>query len=63
MDTVHKGDNNDDDNNNNNTNYTTNTRMVIYQNQSKQIMKVRLPYYGTNKCEPTELLLTINRIS
>jgi hypothetical protein len=26
-----------------------------------QAMKVRLPYYGTNKCEPTELFLSINR--
>ena len=25
--------------------------------------KIRLPYYGTNKCEPTELFLTINRKS
>jgi len=24
-------------------------------------MKLGLPYYGTNKCEPTELYLTINR--
>ena len=24
------------------------------------IQKVRLPYYGTIKCEPTELFLTIN---
>jgi len=24
-------------------------------------MKVRLPYYGNNKCDPTELFLTINR--
>ena len=29
----------------------------------EHVMKVRLPYYGTNKCEPTELLLTINRTS
>jgi hypothetical protein len=26
-------------------------------------MKVRLPDYGTNKCKPSELFLTINRIS
>jgi len=26
-------------------------------------MKVRLPYYGTNKSEGTELSLTINRTS
>jgi hypothetical protein len=26
--------------------------MRVYHNQSKQFMKVRLPYYGTNKCEP-----------
>ena len=32
--------------------------MTMYQNQSKQVMKVWLPYYGTNKCEPTELFLT-----
>jgi len=36
--------------------------ITMYQNQSKQVMKVRL-YYGTNKCKPTELLLTINRTS
>jgi len=35
--------------------------MIMYQNQSKQVMKARLPYYGNNKCEPTELFLTINR--
>jgi len=23
----------------------------MYQNQSKQIMKVSLPHYGTNKCK------------
>jgi len=37
-----------------------NNGITMYQNQSKQVMKVRLPYYGTNKCEPTELFLTIN---
>jgi hypothetical protein len=37
--------------------------MTLYQNQSKQVMKVKLPYYGTNKCEPKELFLTINRTS
>ena len=36
---------------------------VLYQNQSQRFMKVRLPYYGTNKCEPTELFLTITRKS
>ena len=35
--------------------------IIMYQNQLKQVMEVRLPYYGTNKCEPTELFLTINR--
>ena len=34
--------------------------MTGYQNQSKQVMKVRLPYYGNNQCEPTELFLTIS---
>ena len=34
----------------------------MYQNQSKRVMKVRLPYYGT-KCEMTELFLTISWIS
>jgi len=29
----------------------------------KWIMKARLPYYGTNKCEPTEHFLTINQTS
>jgi len=32
----------------------------VYQNQSKQDMKIRLPFYGTNNCEPTELFVTIN---
>ena len=36
---------------------------VQYQNQSKQVMKVRLPYCGANKCELTELFPTINRTS
>ena len=35
--------------------------MTMYQNQSKQVMKIRLPYYGTNKCESTEFFLRINR--
>ena len=43
--------------------YTTNTGTTMYQNHSKQGIKVRLPYYGTNKCAPTELFLTINRTS
>ena len=47
---------------------TDNTNPVIttyrYQNQSKQVMKVRLSYYGTNKGELiTELFLTIYRTS
>ena len=29
----------------------------------EQVMNVRLPYYGTNKCEATQLFLTINRTS
>jgi hypothetical protein len=33
---------------------------VLYQNQSQQVMKVRLPYYGTNKCEPTDMFLPKN---
>ena len=40
-----------------------NAGMTMYQNQSTQVMKVRLPYYGTNKCEPTDPFLTINRTS
>ena len=40
-----------------------NTGMAMYQDQSKQVMQVTLPYYGTNKCELTELFLTINRTS
>ena len=44
--------------------------MAMYQNQSKRVMKVSLPYFGTNKVQtyrtiannkPRELLLTINR--
>ena len=37
-----------------------NTGVIVYQNQSKKVTKVRLSYYGTNKCKPTELFLTIN---
>ena len=37
--------------------------MTKYRNQLKQVMKVRLPYYGTNQCKPTELFITINRTS
>jgi len=33
--------------------------MTIYRNQRKQVIKVRLPYYGTNTCEPTGLSLFI----
>jgi hypothetical protein len=40
--------------------WTVNTGMNIYQNHSKQAMQAKLPYYGTNKCELTELFLTIN---
>ena len=29
----------------------------------KQVMNVRSPYYGTNRCEATQLFLTINRTS
>ena len=28
-----------------------------------KVMKVRIPYYGTNKCEPTKLFPQINRTS
>ena len=42
---------------------TTNTRMTMYKHQSKQVMKVRIPYYGTNECESAEIFLTINRTS
>jgi len=37
--------------------------MIMYQNQTKQVMKVRLPYYGTSKYELPELFLTIKRTS
>jgi hypothetical protein len=37
--------------------------MTMYQDQSKLVMKVRLPYYGTNKCKLTELFLPINQSS
>jgi len=40
---------------------TMNTDMTMYQNQSKQVTKVRLPYYGTNKCRPTELFPAVNQ--
>ena len=33
----------------------------MYQNQFKQVMNVRLLYYGTNKCKLTELFPTINQ--
>jgi len=29
-------------------NLDTNIGMIMYQNQSKRVMKVTLPYYGTN---------------
>jgi len=32
-------------------------------NNSNEVLKASLPYSGTYKCEPTELFLTINRIS
>jgi hypothetical protein len=69
----------DDVNNNNNNNNTKHfnickeieVRVKIdnkhwYDHVPKSVetmMKVRLPYYGTNKCELTVLLLTINRTS
>ena len=37
--------------------------MTTYQNQLKQVMKIRLPYYGIKSCKTTELFLTINRTS
>jgi len=37
--------------------------MTMYQIDLKQVMKLRLPCYGTNKCELTELFLTINQTS
>jgi hypothetical protein len=65
----------DNDDNNNNTmqcvfnytltyarkNQTTNTGMTMYQNQSKQVMKVGLSKNGTNKCELTQLFLMVTR--
>ena len=39
------------------------TGMTMYQDQSKRVMKVRLQYYGTNKCELMGLFLTINQTS
>jgi hypothetical protein len=36
------------------------TGLTMYQNQSKQVMMVRLPYWGANMYEMTELFLTIN---
>ena len=53
---------NKSDNNNNNNNNNNNV-IPMYQNQSKQVMMVRLAYYGTNECEPTELFLIINQTS
>jgi hypothetical protein len=32
-----------------------------YQIQSRQIMKIRLPYYGINYCQRTETLLRNTR--
>ena len=37
-----------------------NTSMTLYHNQLQQVMKVRLPYYGINKCKMKELFQTIN---
>ena len=36
-----------------------NIDVIMYQDQSKQVMKVRLPYYGTNKFKLMELFLTL----
>jgi hypothetical protein len=38
-------------------------KIIIIINQSIQVKKLRLPYYGTNKCGPTEPFLTINQTS
>jgi hypothetical protein len=35
--------------------------VVVTVNSQKQILRVRLPYYGTNNCKPTEPYLTTNR--
>jgi hypothetical protein len=56
VDTLHKGDNDNDDDNDDNDDNNNN-------NNNNNNMKVRLPYYGTNNCEPTKLLLTTNRTS
>ena len=34
--------------------------ITTYQNHSKQVMKVRLSYYGANMCEMAEMFLTID---
>jgi len=40
-----------------------NTGMTMYENQSKQAMKVRLAYHGNNKFKPTGLFPTTNLTS
>jgi hypothetical protein len=42
---------------------TINKIVIKIIQQSKRVMQIRLPYYGTNKCGPTKLFLTINRTS
>ena len=37
--------------------------MTTYHNQSKQVMRVKLPNYGANKCETTGLFPVINQTS
>jgi hypothetical protein len=35
----------------------------MYQKSVETSHQIRFPYYGTNKCEPTELFLTTKRTS
>jgi len=54
------------ENNNNNNNNSFNICKEIgggVKIDIEQVKKVRLPYYGTNKCELTIVLPTINRTS
>jgi len=38
-------------------NYTTNTSVTIYRNPYKQVMNIRLPYYGYYKATSHQVLI------
>jgi len=40
-----------------------NTAITLYQDESKQVVRVRKPNYKINKCKPTQSNLSISRTS